>query len=162
MLQQMIVQEYNMISLPTDLETEDFVDIRLALPNGQDFIVLSKKSVTIPDLGGVPSTDTIRMELTEMETLYMGNAIIDSYLISGSRLYATKYSEAGLQLARNEEEAEEYSREIGNLRNMYINSLIQNDVTGSENVKSKVEESITSTQEARQQYLEAMGGTTTQ
>ena len=68
----------------------------------------------------------------------------------------------GRQLARNEEEAEEYSREIGNLRNMYINSLIQNDVTGSENVKSKVEESITSTQEARQQYLEAMGGTTTQ
>ena len=93
----MRVQEYNMISLPTDLETEDFVDIRLALPNGQDFIVLSKKSVTIPDLGGVPSTDTIRMELTEMETLYMGNAIIDSYMISGSRLYATKYSEAGLQ-----------------------------------------------------------------
>ena len=36
-------QEYNMISLPVDLMTNDYVDIRLMTPSGQDFIVVSKQ-----------------------------------------------------------------------------------------------------------------------
>ena len=39
------IQEFNMLSLPADLETNDYVDIRLILPNGQDYIVVSKKRV---------------------------------------------------------------------------------------------------------------------
>ena len=52
-------QEFNMVTLPTTLETGDFVDIRLRFPNGVDYIVVSKKEVNIPDIAGVPSTDTI-------------------------------------------------------------------------------------------------------
>ena len=37
------IQEYNMILLPSHLKNGDYVDIRLSLPNGQDYIVLSKK-----------------------------------------------------------------------------------------------------------------------
>ncbi len=33
--------------MPMDLVTGDYIDIRLMLPNGQDFIVVSKKEVTI-------------------------------------------------------------------------------------------------------------------
>ena len=36
-------QEYNMITLLSQLQTGDFVDIRLRLPSGQDYIVVSKK-----------------------------------------------------------------------------------------------------------------------
>ena len=41
-------QEYNVVILPIDLTTGDYIDIRLMLPNGQDFIVVSKKEVEIP------------------------------------------------------------------------------------------------------------------
>ena len=183
------VQEYNSIILPTELETGDYVDIRLALPNGQDYIVVSKKSVTIPDAGGTPIADTIRMSLSEMETLYMGNALIDSYLIAGSKLYATIYSEAGLQtaatptyspntqvialLARNPNildqikinrnladdatQVSQLNSELGDLRQL-INSEIENSESAAEGVASKVQESITSSQEARQAYLEGISG----
>ena len=43
-------EEYNMMILPTDLMTDDYIDIRLRMPNGQNFIVVSKKQVTIPFL----------------------------------------------------------------------------------------------------------------
>ena len=38
-------QEYNMIVLPIDLVTGDYVDIRVMFPNGQDFIVVAKKKL---------------------------------------------------------------------------------------------------------------------
>ena len=37
------IQEFNMILLPSQLKNGDYIDIRYQLPNGQDFIVLSKK-----------------------------------------------------------------------------------------------------------------------
>ena len=38
-------QEYNTFVLPMDLTTGDYVDIRLMLPTGQDYIVISKKKL---------------------------------------------------------------------------------------------------------------------
>ena len=38
-------QEYNMLVLPMDLVTGDYIDIRLMLPSGQDYIIVSKKEV---------------------------------------------------------------------------------------------------------------------
>ena len=52
-------QEYNVVVLPTDLTTGDYIDIRALFPNGQDFIVVSKKEVSIPNVSGVDSDDTI-------------------------------------------------------------------------------------------------------
>ena len=38
-------QEYNMLVLPSQLATGEYIDIRLALPTGQDYVVLGKKKV---------------------------------------------------------------------------------------------------------------------
>lgn len=90
-------QEYNMIALPADLETGETIDIRLRMPDGTDYIVVSKKVVTVLDEGGIPSLNTISLELAEGETLMMSNAIVEAYQIPGSRLYITRYVEPGLQ-----------------------------------------------------------------
>ncbi len=91
-------QEYNMIVLPTLLETGDTIDIRLRLPNGVDYIVLSKKKVTIPDLKGTTSAaSTIIINVNESEILTMSAAIIDTYKIKGSKLYANQYTDPGIQ-----------------------------------------------------------------
>ena len=90
-------QEYNVISLPTDLLDGEYIDVRLRLPSGQDFIVVSKKSVTIPDVEGTKSTTAIVMNLSEDEIITMSNAIVENYIVEGSLLYATRYVEPGLQ-----------------------------------------------------------------
>ena len=92
-------QEYNMLVLPIDLTTGDYIDIRLMLPSGQDYIVVSKKEVEMPLIGGVESADTIWVNMTEDEILHMSCAIYDAYRINGAKLYVTKYTEAGMQEA---------------------------------------------------------------
>ena len=87
------IQEYNMIVLPSQLVNGDYIDIRLSLPNGQDYIVLSKKLVVGTNV------QSLWLELTEEEILTLNNAIVESYTISGSKLYAIQYVEAGLQNA---------------------------------------------------------------
>ena len=47
------VQEYNMILLPSQINTNEYVDIRLRLPSGLDYIVVSKKKIEIPQVLGV-------------------------------------------------------------------------------------------------------------
>jgi len=83
--------EFNVISLPMMLELGDFVDIRMMLANGQDMIVVSKKEV-INIVG-----DTIAMNLTEDEILMLNCAIVESYKLTASIIYAIPYVEPGLQ-----------------------------------------------------------------
>ena len=92
------LEEYNMIVLPVDLITDDYVDIRLMLPSGQNFIVVSKAQVEIPqNEDGTYVSDTIRVQLTESEIMLMSSAIVEAYGIEGAYLYANKYVEPGLQ-----------------------------------------------------------------
>lgn len=87
------IVEYNMFILPSTLKNGDYIDIRLSLPSGKDYIVLPKKRVL-----GCNAT-TIWLRVSEDEILLLNNAIIESYTISGSKLYASLYSEAGMQTA---------------------------------------------------------------
>lgn len=38
-------QEYNTIILPTQIQSGDYIDVRLRLSNGVDYIVVSKKKL---------------------------------------------------------------------------------------------------------------------
>ena len=84
-------QEYNMIILPSQIQSGDYVDIRLRLSNGVDYIVASKKKVEIPTIDGVESANTISVNMNETETMVMANAIIEAYIDKGSLLYVATY-----------------------------------------------------------------------
>ena len=92
-------EEYNVITLPSQLQTGEYIDIRLRTPDGRNLIVVSHKEVTIPTLAGVDSTNCIWMDLTEEEILMMSCAIVESYQMNGAKLYATRYVEPGIQEA---------------------------------------------------------------
>ena len=91
------IEQYNMITLPADIETGDTVDVRLRMPDGTNYIVVSKKKVTVLDQGGIPSLNTVSLELSEEEILMMSNAIVEGYMMEGSILYLTEYVEPGMQ-----------------------------------------------------------------
>ena len=180
-------QEYNVVVLPLDLDTGDYIDIRLMLPNGQDFIVVSKKEVEVPYVGDVPSADTIWVNLSEDEILHMSSAIVDASKILGAKLYATKYTEPGMQeaaiptyivsaensqlLQRDPNIVESAMEEIiarynqvdsTNIRNNNINTEIQKQGDQADsNLQTEIEDSVTRSQEARQDYLDSLSSTTT-
>lgn len=114
------IQEFNMIALPSQLRNGQFIDVRFKLPNGNDYIVLSKKKVL------QCTSDMIWLKLTEDEILTLGNAIVESYQSPGSKLYATTYIEAGLQDAASQTY----------LVSANIYSLIQNDPNVIEQAKA--------------------------
>ena len=87
------VQEFNMIALPVKLDVDEYIDIRLTLPSGEDYIVVPKKRVL--DV----LEDTVWLKMSEEDILRMSNAIVEAYVMKGSRLTITKYVEPGLQTA---------------------------------------------------------------
>lgn len=83
-------QEFSMIYLPTDLETNQYVDVRIQFPSGHDYIVLTKKRVE--KLNG----HTVFYTMNEQEILFMSSAIVDAFL-NGGRLYALSYVDPYMQ-----------------------------------------------------------------
>lgn len=176
-------QEYNMIALPADIETGETIDVRFRMPDGTDYVVVSKKKVTVLDEGGIPSLNTIFLELAEGETLMMSNAIVEAYQIKGSRLYISRYVEPGMQsgaittyvpsanvqnlIASNPNIVTTAKQELinriqsqGGLNRGNVNSILstldQND--RSTDTESKTNEEITRGQDERQKYLDGLGG----
>ena len=175
-------QEYNMVILPTQIQKGDYIDIRLRLSNGVDYIVASKKKVEIPEIDGVPSVDSIIVNMHETEIMVMSNAIIEAYIDQGSLLYATTYVEPGMQgtviptyvpsgtvqnaLNANpniEQEAKNalfarYNQNAGTRTNVIDGTLAQYAQDRVDNIEAGVQQQITKAQEERQEYLDALGG----
>lgn len=170
-------EEYNVVILPVDLSTGDYIDIRLMV-NGQNYIVVSKKEVEIPIVNGVESADTMWANLSEGEILYMSDAILTAASVPGAKLYAVKYTEPGMQAAamptyvvnegtrdliRNNpnilEQAKETIRrrleENQDLRTN-INNAINAEGSAQENQQSTMEESMKNSLTTRREYWDAL------
>lgn len=85
--------EINCAELMTTQAEGDCIDVRIAFPDGEDFIVLSKKY--IKDLK--KSNCIFNSKLNEEEIIRFRSAIIDAYTISGCTIYTTQYVESNLQ-----------------------------------------------------------------
>lgn len=162
-------QEYNMITLPSQLAVGDFIDIRLQLPNGGDYVVISKKQVLKCD------SSTIWLNMYEEEIELLGNAIIEYYIMTGSKLYATTYVEPGLQTAavgtyvpnstvaslisanpniKNVINSERYSDALKAIRNNNIKSEVDKySDTALENIETNMQEEIKTLKESREAYF---------
>ena len=178
------IQEYNMLELPTQIQDGQFVDIRLRLPNGTDYIVISKKKVSIPTINGIESANTIKLNVSEDEIMLMSNAIVESYWSEGNVLYATTYVEPGLQgqaeptympneSVRNAIAMDPNIVEVAktalsarfnratdgvghyNVVRSHINSSYTED--SMDDLIDKVKEEVTRAKEERQTYLDALG-----
>lgn len=174
-------QEYNMVILPSQIQNGEYIDIRLRLSNGVDYIVASKKKVEIPMVNGVDSSNSIIINMNETEIMVMSNAIIEAYIDQGSLLYATTYVEPGMQTSviptyvpsgtvqsalnsnpNIEQEAKNalfarYNQNAGTRTNIIDSTLAQYAQDRVDNIEEGVQEQILKAQEQRQLYLESLG-----
>jgi len=165
-------QEYNMITLPSQLSVGDFIDIRLQLPNGGDYIVVSKKQVLNCN------SNTVWLNMYEEEIELMSNAIVEYYIMAGSKLYATTYIDAGLQTAavgtyvpnktvselishnpniKNYINSDRYSEALMNIRNSNINSAVnQYSEDALQNIEKNMQDEIEALKQSRETYFGAL------
>ena len=91
------LQEFNMITLPSDLDVGDYIDVRIRFATGEDYAVVVGKKVEL--LGAAEEkSNTIFLRLNEEEIVRMSSAIIESYVKGGVNLYANKYVDPDNQL----------------------------------------------------------------
>lgn len=85
--------EISVANLTTDQKENDVVDIRVIFPNGEDYVILSKKQITNLNLENCVFTS----QLNEEEILRFASAIVDTYMTTGARIYTTRYVEENIQ-----------------------------------------------------------------
>lgn len=85
--------EVDVVTLMTNQVNSDIVDVRIMFPDGSDYIVLSKKTISNLSL----DNSIFYTDLTEDEILRMASATIDAYQTEGAKLYTTRYVQPTLQ-----------------------------------------------------------------
>jgi hypothetical protein len=85
--------EFNTLLLQSNIMKNDFIDVRIRFPNGEDYIVLTKKQISDIYL----PTNTIWLNLGQQELMTLSSATVDAYLREGTKLYVVKYVDPQVQ-----------------------------------------------------------------
>lgn len=87
--------EITVVDLMVDQKVNDYIDIRIMFPNGEEYAVLSKKEIK----NLVLESSIFYTYLNEEEILRLASATVDAYTMTGTKIYATRYIEPTLQNA---------------------------------------------------------------
>lgn len=89
-------RDYEVVAanLMSDQQENDFVDIRIIYPNGEDYLVISKKQIETLNF----ENSVFNIQCNEEEIVRFSSAIVDAYMTTGARLYTTRYVESNLQV----------------------------------------------------------------
>lgn len=79
--------------IPIGIEVGDYVDIRIAFPLGQDFIVMSHKEVV--EING----STLKLIVSQQDFYSYQSMQTDEALFSSTKAYGSTYIEGGVQVA---------------------------------------------------------------
>lgn len=87
--------EYEVVNISSNIANNDTVDVRIFYPNGESYVVLTKKVIK----GYAPGTAYCYFWLNEEELLRMSAAIVDASQYINSQIFVTKYIEPNIQEA---------------------------------------------------------------
>ena len=71
----------------------DVVDVRILFPNGEDYLLLSKKTIMNLSLSG----SSFNTYMNEDEILRFASAMVDAYTTTGTKIYTVQYVESNMQ-----------------------------------------------------------------
>lgn len=85
--------EIGVATLMLDQAINDYVDIRILFPDGSDYIVVPKLKVKSLFL----ENNLFYANMDEDEIITLSSATIDAYMVTGTKIYLTRYVEFNLQ-----------------------------------------------------------------
>lgn len=80
-------------TVPVGLKVGSYVDVRITMPDGQDYIAISHKQVKDINSG------VLKLAVNEHDIHAYNSMLIDSLMYAGTTMYAVEYVEGGLQKA---------------------------------------------------------------
>ena len=80
-------------NVPVGLKEGSYVDVRISLPMGEDFIALSHKKVKSINAG------VLKLSVTSKDIHTYNSMLLDSLIYPGTSIYAIEYIEGGVQKA---------------------------------------------------------------
>lgn len=80
-------------TIPVGLKPNTYVDIRMTMPDGKDYIAISHKQVKDINSG------VLKVAVNEHDIHTYNSMLIDSLMYVGSQMYAVEYVEGGIQKA---------------------------------------------------------------
>jgi hypothetical protein len=90
--------EITYIELPSLLKKGDYIDIRIVFPDGEDYIVVSKKQVQRVEYSEEGTLlSTMWVNLHENERLHLSSAIVEAAAYETAKIYAISYVLPDLQ-----------------------------------------------------------------
>lgn len=94
----MRTRTYTFMNINEGIKTGDYVDIRIAYPNGEDYIITNHKKVldvyeasAQEESQEMPRQDSIRLNVTEEELLRIASAYVDTVYYAGANIYVIAY-----------------------------------------------------------------------
>lgn len=132
-------QQITAVLLPAKLTVGEYVDIRLQVPSGVEYIVLPQKQIL--DIVGT----TIWLNLSEDELLLLNSAIVDSYMTDGSKLYAVEYADPDTQISTDDAAAEVARKEIEDKIAAEISNITGQTITNNTTTTTDDGETVTNT-----------------
>ena len=85
--------ELNELCLPQTLKEDEFVDVRIVFPNGEDYLVVGHKRVYRLIRDEEEAVLALELRLLEEELLRYQAACVDTRTYRDTRLYAVQYTE---------------------------------------------------------------------
>lgn len=76
---------------PLGIEPDSYVDIRISMPMGEDYIAMSHKKVEQINTG------ILKLIVTEEDIMTYNSMLIDALIYPGTQIYAVEYVEGGVQ-----------------------------------------------------------------
>ena len=94
------IQEVSSVMLPTGLSEGEYIDIKIKMASGLEYVVIPQ--IKVQKMSGT----TIWLYLDKEELYLLNSAIVDTYLSDGVTLYGVRYVDPTTQIKLDEDAAE--------------------------------------------------------
>ena len=94
------IQEVSSVMLPTGLSEGEYIDIKIKMASGLEYVVIPQ--IKVQKMSGT----TVWLYLDEEELYLLNSAIVDTYLSDGVTLYGVRYVDPTTQIKLDENAAE--------------------------------------------------------
>lgn len=105
--------EYRFINLPEAVQENDYIDVRIFFPNGEDYIVAANKKVIGLAEKGQNGSSYVELQVNESEMLRLASARTDIEQYEGSTVYAVSYVDDGQNMAMDTYPVNPYVYSLG-------------------------------------------------
>lgn len=151
------IQEISSVMLPTGLTEGEYIDIKIKMASGLEYVVIPQ--IKVEKIYGT----TVWLYLDEEELYLLNSAIVDTYLSDGVTLYGVRYVDPTTQIKLDEDAAEKAKLKLSEkIEKDVANGTVALTVPTEIDTQATDENAVTTSDENTAPVTEGTATTTTE